>query len=98
MEFITEDFLKSEIIPNGIKMTRINRKLIHCSIETKDGFVFTGESFCANPAGFNQVIGEETAYKNAFNKMWEPYNLWLSKVNHNRNKPNLSEVSDENNS
>ena len=98
MQHITVEFLTSEIVPDSVKFTRIGQKLTHCQIETKSGFIFTGESACVDPSRYNQALGEKIAYQNALDKMWEPYGLWLSKVLHDKNNPNLSEQSDENNS
>lgn len=42
----------------------------HCMITVRNGFTFTGESACVDPANFNKKLGEEIAYRNAFNKIW----------------------------
>lgn len=78
MNKITVEFLNSEIA--NVEYLRLVGTLTICVITTKDGFTFTGESACADPANFNQEIGEKIAYDNAFNKMWLPYGFWLHKT------------------
>ena len=42
-----------------------------CALTLRSGFVVTGESACLDPAGFDAAIGQEIAYKNAFEKLWQ---------------------------
>lgn len=35
-----------------------------------DGFSVTGESACLNPADFDEAVGRDFAFKDAFNKLW----------------------------
>lgn len=42
-----------------------------CSLRMENGFWVRGESACVDPANFNQKIGEELAYKDAFRRVWE---------------------------
>lgn len=78
MNKITVEFLNSEIA--NVEYLRPVGTLTICVITTKDGFTFTGESACVDPANFNQEIGEKIAYNNAFGKMWLPYGFWLHKT------------------
>ena len=78
MNKITVEFLNSEIA--NVEYLRPVGTLTICVISTKDGFTFTGESACVDPANFNQEIGEKIAYDNAFEKMWLPYGFWLHKT------------------
>ena len=78
MNKITVEFLNSEIA--NVEYLRPVGTLTICVITTKDGFTFTGESACVDPANFNKEIGEKIAYDNAFNKMWLPYGFWLHKT------------------
>ena len=75
---ITKEFLESEIIQIDYK--RLGSKITHCTITTKSGFVFTGESACVDPADYNEDIGSKIAYDNAFEKMWMPYSFWMHKA------------------
>ncbi len=78
MNKITVEFLNSEIA--NVEYLRPVGTLTICVITTKDGFTFTGESACVDPANFNKEIGEKIAYDNAFEKMWLPYGFWLHKT------------------
>ena len=75
---LTKEFLEGEIIQIDYK--RLGSKITHCTITTKSGFVFTGESACVDPADYNEDIGSKIAYDNAFHKMWMPYGFWLHKA------------------
>ena len=75
---LTKEFLEGEI--GNVEYVRIGEKTTHCTITTKSGFTFTGESACVDPNSFDQKIGEKFAYENAFNKMWTPYGFWLHKA------------------
>jgi hypothetical protein len=75
---LTKEFLESEI--DKTEYNRLGGTITHCTITTKSGFTFTGESACVDPNNFNQEIGEQVAYDNAFEKMWLPYGFWLHKA------------------
>ena len=75
---ITKEFLESEI--DKVEYNRFGETNTHCTITTKSGFTFTGESACVDPNNFNQEIGEQVAYDNAFEKMWLLYGFWLHKA------------------
>lgn len=75
---LTKEFLESEI--DKVEYNRFGETNTHCTITTKSGFSFTGESACVDPNNFNQEIGEQVAYDNAFEKMWLPYGFWLHKA------------------
>ncbi len=75
---LTKEFLESEI--GNVEYVRIGEKTTHCTITTKSGFTFTGESACVDPNNFDQNIGEKFAYEQAFEKMWMPYGFWLHKA------------------
>lgn len=75
---LTKEFLESEI--GKVEYNRFGETNTHCTITTKSGFTFTGESACVDPNNFDQKIGEKFAYENAFEKMWMPYGFWLHKV------------------
>lgn len=75
---LTKEFLESEI--DKVEYNRFGETNTHCTITTKSGFTFTGESACVDPNNFDQKIGEKFAYDNAFEKMWMPYGFWLHKA------------------
>lgn len=75
MNKVTKEFLESEIV--DVTYTRLAGTLTHCAITVKSGFIFTGESSCVDAANFDEEIGKQIAYENAFEKMWMPYGFWL---------------------
>ena len=81
---VTKEFLESEI--DKVEYTRIGGTLTHCIIYTHDGFAFTGESACVDPAQFDEEIGKQIAYKVAFDKMYMPYGFWLHKTLQHQNQ------------
>ena len=75
---LTKEFLESEI--DKVEYNRFGETNTHCTITTKSGFTFTGESACVDPNNYNKELGEKYAYENAFEKMWMPYGFWLHKT------------------
>ena len=75
---LTKEFLESEI--DTVEYNRFGDTNTHCTITTKSGFTFTGESACVDPNNYNKELGEKYAYENAFEKMWLPYGFWLHKA------------------
>jgi len=49
---------------------RLTEVLTVCVITTKNGFTVTGESACASPENYNEVIGQTIAYDEAFGKLY----------------------------
>jgi len=47
------------------------RCLTFCTIVLENGFTVTGESACASPENFDPFIGQEIAFKNAREKIWQ---------------------------
>ena len=75
---LTKEFLEGEI--GNVEYVRIGEKTTHCTITTKSGFTFTGESACVDPNNFDRELGEKFSYEQAFEKMWMPYGFWLHKA------------------
>lgn len=44
--------------------------LTFCVLTLRNGFMFTGESACADPSFYNAEIGRKVARENAINKCW----------------------------
>ena len=42
-----------------------------CVLTLQNGFTITGQSACASPENFNQVIGQDYAYLDAKEKVWQ---------------------------
>lgn len=74
---VTKEYMKSrcahyEFINHGL--------LTICIIKVDNGFTVTGESACVNEANYNQTIGEEIAYDNAFDKLWPLFGFVLAET------------------
>ncbi len=41
-----------------------------CVLTLQNGFTVTGESACASPENYNQALGEQYAYDDAFRHVW----------------------------
>jgi hypothetical protein len=41
-----------------------------CNIKLENGYSVRGESACVDPRNFNMEIGQNLAYKDAFQKLW----------------------------
>jgi hypothetical protein len=61
---IRDQIVKTEYFVVGLKTTI-------CCLTLKNGFEVIGFSSCVDPNNFNKQIGEDIAYENAFNKIWE---------------------------
>ena len=46
-------------------------KCVICEINLENGFSVRGESACVSPENFDQEIGNEVAYKDAYDKIWQ---------------------------
>lgn len=79
---VTKDFLESEI--DKVEYNRLGGTLTHCTIYTHDGFTFTGESACVDPEQFDEELGKQYAYQQAFESMYEPYGFLLRYITQNK--------------
>jgi hypothetical protein len=46
-------------------------KCVICELTLENGYTVRGESACVSKDNFNQEIGNEIAYKNARDKIWQ---------------------------
>lgn len=74
---ITKDFLIQQIKHQQYTVLG-DKKITHCTITVLNGFTFTGEAVCVDVSNYNQEIGEEIAFANAFDKMWQVYGFALA--------------------
>jgi len=65
---VTLDALNANIADE--KFIKATDVLTICVLTLKNGFTVTGESACADPANYNQEIGERLAREQAKNKIW----------------------------
>lgn len=57
-----------------------------CIIILENGFKVEGTSACVDPSRYNEEIGQEEAYKNAFEKIWEKEGYLLKQQLHEANQ------------
>ncbi|MDG2959898.1 Gp49 family protein [Bisgaard Taxon 10/6] len=62
-EYLNRLVMKTDYIHQGM--------LTICTITLCNGFQVVGTSACISDKNFNEKIGEDIAYKNAFEKLWE---------------------------
>lgn len=56
-------------------------KCVICEITLENGFTVRGESACVSPKNFDQEIGNEIAFKNARDKIWQLEGYLLQEKN-----------------
>ena len=74
---------QEDLIPNRITVSDMNEKVKSatytrlpdstttvCQITLVNGYTLVGTSACVDPAMFNQAVGEQIAYNNAFEQLW----------------------------
>lgn len=49
-----------------------------CQITLDNGYSTTGKSACVDPLEFNEAIGQEIAYNNAFDQLWPLFGFLLA--------------------
>jgi hypothetical protein len=69
MNKVSKESIENKIVDKIFK--KLSGKLTHCTLILENGFEVTGESACVDPANYDKVIGEQIAYENAFEKIWE---------------------------
>ncbi|MFY1005736.1 Gp49 family protein [Pasteurella multocida] len=68
MDKLTKEYLDGLVE----KMEYVHQGLLTiCTITLKNGFQLVGTSACVSADNFDAKIGEDIAYKNAFEKLWE---------------------------
>lgn len=70
---MTKYGLTPEQLLTHINSTRYNRfgeTGIQCVLTLNNGYTVTGESSCIDPSIFDENIGRQIAYDNAFDKLW----------------------------
>lgn len=52
-------------------VTKSGTKFMYCYITLKNGFTVTGNpSVCVSAANFNESVGKQVSYENAFKNIW----------------------------
>lgn len=71
-EIISLDEEKLESLVERIYYHRVPGTTVTiCAITLKNGFTVVGDSACIDPENFDHNIGEQVAYNNAFEKIWQ---------------------------
>lgn len=71
-EIISLDEEKLESLVERIYYHRVPGTTVTiCAITLKNGFTVVGDSACIDPENFDHSIGEQVAYNNAFEKIWQ---------------------------
>ena len=66
---LTPQLIDSKIAEKSFhKLTDV---LTVCVITLQNGFTVTGESACASPENYDKDIGEQIAFNNARDKIWQ---------------------------
>ncbi len=69
---ITPDYLKSQIVDvRYYRDTEFSPNLTTCVLKMANGCLVQGKSAVLDMARFNEQIGRDIAYKDAFEKLWE---------------------------
>lgn len=76
--------MQEEPIPNRITVSDMQAKVKSstytrlpdstttvCQITLENGYTLVGTSACVEPANYNRAMGEQIAYDNAFEKLWD---------------------------
>lgn len=66
---ITEEYLKSIVTLAEYYVFPKSLTTI-CQLTVVNGFTAIGTSACVSPKNFNTRIGQDVAYKNAFEQLW----------------------------
>ena len=66
---LTKEHLESLIAKK--EFIRHGETLTICVLTLHSGFQLFGQSACIDPSNFDAAIGEQIAYDNAVEKMWE---------------------------
>ena len=67
-ERVTKEGIESRIM--STEYTRIGATATICSITLENGYSVRGESACVSPENFDDAIGKELAFRDAFGKLW----------------------------
>lgn len=65
---VTKDSITQRV--KAMNFTRIGEKVTVCCITMVNGFEVIAHSACVDPRNFDEAIGRELAYANAFEQLW----------------------------
>lgn len=68
---ITPDYLTAQIVDvKYYRDTEFSPALTTCHLKMRNGFIVEGKSAVMDMARFDEAMGKEIAYKDAFEKLW----------------------------
>ena len=70
MKKLTKEYLNS-IIDSDKTHYIVDDLITICVLVVKPGFKIIGTSACLKPENYNKEIGEQYAFENAFEQLWE---------------------------
>lgn len=86
---VTEEYMKKRIAAVQVFVLPQSTVTV-CNIVLDNGYSVRGESACVSEANFNQQIGSDLAYKDAFRKLWALFGFALAEdIFHGRNHQGL---------
>jgi hypothetical protein len=54
----------------NVQYARIGATMTQCLITMRNGWIVSGTSACVDPDNFNENVGKELAYEDAFRQLW----------------------------
>ena len=72
---ITEEDIRKRIVSE--EYIRLGRTTTLCHVTLDNGFSVRGESACVDPAGFDDKVGRDLAFKDAVRKLWQFFGFAL---------------------
>lgn len=72
LEYLKSLVVKTEYAYSGLYTT--------CTITTKSGSKFTGESGVLDPAKYDKALGEKYALEDAIKQLWRPEGYFFQKL------------------
>lgn len=62
---------------HSVDYMRMGATVTICMIELDNGYSVRGESACVDPANFDEEVGRNIAYDDAFRKLWPLFGFML---------------------
>lgn len=73
---VTEEYINSRI--KNISYHKLDRTVTVCCITIDNDYVVTGDSACIDENLYNKDVGEEIAFRNAFESLWPLFGFLLA--------------------
>ena len=76
---VTKEYIEERISHKSF--TKFGQTVTICQLTIDNGFSVRGESACVNPANYDEEIGNQIAYDNAFRQLWPLFGFLLAESN-----------------